>query len=80
MATSGAFLSEHCVMRLAKPIAIELGVLDSRSRAYMMGHQLLSKQELREALEEAQADPELKGALRSLVIERYKIRIKGESF
>jgi hypothetical protein len=64
----------------AKPVAIALNVLDSRSRSYMIGHQMLSKTELLAALETAQNDPDLKGSLRKLVIERYQIRIAGGHF
>jgi hypothetical protein len=63
-----------------KPVAIASSTLDSRSRAYMIGHQVLSKQELQTALVDAETDPELKGSLRNLVIERYKIRIDGGTF
>jgi hypothetical protein len=62
-----------------KPLSVSSFTVDSRSRAYMFGHQLLNKKELQDALKAAQDDPELKGALRTLVIERYKICINGGS-
>lgn len=54
--------------------------LDSRSRAYMFGHQMLSKDELRAAMQVATDDRELKGSLRQIVLDRYKIRIAGGNF
>lgn len=64
----------------SKPMSINASVLDSRSRAYMIGHQVLSKKELQAKLLEAQQDPELKGSLRNTVLERYKLRISGGHF
>lgn len=64
----------------SKPIALNTSILDSRSRAYMFGHQTMTKAELKQALEDAKADQELKGSLREFVIERYKLRISGKNF
>jgi hypothetical protein len=68
------------MMMQSKPKAVDATVLDSRSRTYMIGHQTMSKKELQAALVEAQQDPELKGTLRNMVIERYKLRIAGGHF
>lgn len=46
----------------------------------MVGHQMMTKQELEDALDAAQDDEELKGSLRSMIIERYKLRIAGGNF